>query len=191
MVADPAGVRRRLLDAGAVPGFRGLLVDTRFDREGELFARDEVLRVREFRPTQGASEFVLGWKGPATVSPGGYKQRTELEYAVVPRVAGPEALLAALGYRAILLIERYVEYFRLAGADVRLEWYPRMDVLVEVEGGALEIEAALALMAMPREEFTSESLTAFAARYAVRTGRAALLSISELAGEPPGWGSLL
>jgi adenylate cyclase class IV len=190
VVADPAGLRSGLIDAGAVPGFRGLLVDTRFDREGDLFGRDEVLRVREFRPREGASEFILGWKGPATVSSGGYKQRTELEYAIVPRIAGPEALLSALGYRAILLIERYVEYYRLAGADVRLEWYPRMDILVEVEGGAPEIEAALALMAIPREEFTSESLTAFAARYGARTGRPALLSLAELAGEPPGWGNL-
>ncbi|HEU5170366.1 MAG TPA: hypothetical protein VFU46_07505 [Gemmatimonadales bacterium] len=49
VVPDPSAVRARLIAAGAVPGFRGLMEDRRYDRDGALTARDEVLRVRRFQ----------------------------------------------------------------------------------------------------------------------------------------------
>ena len=86
-----------------------------------------------------------------------------------------------------LMIERFVEYYHLGETTVRLEWYPRMDVLVEVEGDPAGIEAGLRAVGLPREEFTADALPAFTDRYARRTGRPAVLVAAELDGEAPSW----
>ena len=187
MVADPAAVRARLERAGARPGFQGMMSDARFDRGGELLGRDEVLRLREYRHPGGRLETILGWKGPTGVSAEGYKTRRELEYEVKARTAPAADLLEALGFRRIHTIDRYVEYYHLGTAALRLEWYPRMDVLIEIEGDAEGIEAGLRAVGLPREEFTADPLTVFAARFAARTGTAPVLASAELAGAPPGW----
>jgi adenylate cyclase class 2 len=189
VVVDPILVRARLIAAGARPGFRGLMSDVRYDKDGELLARDEALRLRTFRPDEGPRETILGWKGPTRITGEGYKTRPELEYDINARTGPPEELLLALGFRPIHAIDRYVEYYHLGTADVRLEWYPRMDVLIEVEGDGPGIEAGILAAGLPRAEFTAESLPAFAARYAERTGRAPLLSSADLAGESPSWSS--
>ena len=161
--------------------------DVRYDRDGELVGRDEVLRLREFYHSDGRLETILGWKGPTRVNAEGYKTRPELEYEVQARTAPPVELLGALGYRPIHAIDRYVEYYHLGTAAIRLEWYPRMDVLIEIEGDAEGIEAGLRVVGLPRQEFTADSLTAFAARFAARTGTDPVLSTAGLAGAPPGW----
>ena len=63
VVSDPAGLRQRLLAAGAVPGFRGLMADRRFDRGQTLMSRDEVLRIRRFESDDGTVNFpcVVPW----------------------------------------------------------------------------------------------------------------------------------
>jgi adenylate cyclase class IV len=187
VVADPNLVRTRLVAAGARPGFHGMMSDVRYDKDGELLARDEVLRLRVFQDEEGDRKTILGWKGATRVTADGYKARRELEYDIRHRTAPPEDLLEALGYRRIYTIDRYVEYYHLGTADVRLEWYPRMDVLIEVEGDAQGIEAGLLAVGLPRADFTAESLAAFAARYAERTSRAPVLSAADLAGELPSW----
>lgn len=189
MVSDPDRLRQRLLAAGAVPGFRGMMVDRRFDRDGTLVAGDEVLRLREFRAEGAPPRFHLSWKGPTAITPEGYKSRRELEVEVRPRAASPDELLEMLGYRAVQRFDRYVEYYRLGDADVRIEWYPRMDVLVEVEGQEPAIEAAIAELGLPREQWLPDPLPLFAARYAARTGTPALLALSELGDAPPPWAS--
>ena len=187
MVADPDLVRSLLVTARARPGFRGLMSDVRYDRNGELLSRDEVLRLRVFQHETAAWETILGWKGPTRITADGYKTRPELEYDLRPRTGPPEELLRALGYLPIHVIDRYVEYYHLGTADIRLEWYPRMDVLIEIEGDAPGIEAGLLAVGLPRADFTAESLASFAARYAERTGRPPILSAAELGGELPTW----
>ena len=78
MVPDPGLVRRRLLAAGARAGFSGMMVDARYDRRGELVARDEVLRLRVFHHADGRRDAILGWKGATGLSTEGYKMRREL-----------------------------------------------------------------------------------------------------------------
>jgi len=187
VVPDPGLVRRRLLAAGARAGFSGMMVDARYDRRGELVARDEVLRLRVFHHADGRRDAILGWKGATGLSTEGYKTRRELEYEIRGARAGPEELLVVLGYAPIHTIERFVEYYHLGETTVRLEWYPRMDVLVEVEGDPAGIEAGLRAVGLPREEFTADALPAFTDRYARRTGRPAVLVAAELDGEAPSW----
>ena len=189
VVADPAALRSRLTAAGATPGFHGLMTDHRYDREGALTARDEVLRVRSYRPVAGPATAEVAWKGPATRSPEGYKRRTELTCDARPAPDEPGALLEALGYRVVHTIDRKVEVWLLAGATLRIEWYPRMDVLLEVEGAPAAIEAAVSATGLPRESFTAEALIDFVRRYEPRAGRTAALSLRELGGDPPAWGA--
>ena len=166
VVPDPAATRAALVYAGATPGFRGMLYDRRFDRGGEFAARDEVVRLRTYRVADGSVRSQLGWKGPTTRSPEGYKQREERELDV--RGGDPATFLAALGMVEVHAIDRYIEMYALAEGHARLEWYPRMDVLMEVEGGPAAIEAIIAATGIARSEFTSDALTAFTARYDLR-----------------------
>jgi len=186
VVADPAALRRRLADAGAVPGFRGRMDDRRMDRHGELAGRDEVLRVRRYRAPGEPPRSVMTWKGPVSRSPEGHKLRRELDLPLEPG-GDPLRVLEALGYLVTQAIDRYVEYYTLEGATVRLEWYPRMDVLVEVEGTVVAIEAAITALGMPRDDFLPDALAEFAARWAARTGRQPVLDLMGLDGEPPEW----
>ncbi len=174
-IDDPDALRAALVRAGARLDFRGDMVDRRFDRDGTLTERDEVLRLREFRPLDGTPAYgVLGWKGPPSKR-GMYRHRAEAE----ARVAAPDSvvtILEQLGFTVSLRIDRRVEVYRLGQAVLRLEWYPAMDVLLEVEGEPPEIERAIAATGLARDRFLPESLPYFVAQYEARTGRAALLA---------------
>jgi len=144
--------------------------DRRYDQKGELTRRDEVLRLRVYQPDgRGPVSAVLGWKGPASAR-GGYRHRAELELPVT-EPARLHAVLARLGYRVTLALDRRVEVYHLRGATLRLERYPGMDTLLEVEGTPRAIERAIRATGLPRERFLSESLPYFTAAYRRRTGR--------------------
>lgn len=175
VVPDAAALRARLVAAGALPGFAGRMRDLRLDRAGELSAGDQVLRVRVFENGSG-SGWILGWKGPTRRSPEGYKLREERECRGQGNEADALAVLGALGYRPVGRIDRAVEYFTLADAAVRIEHYPAMDDLVEVEGTPDAIERAAQATGLPRESFSAEPLAAFVARYEARVARPARLA---------------
>ena len=173
VVREPEELRRRLQEAGAELGVRGRMADVRYDRASELTLRDEVLRVRSFRAENGPLTYEVAWKGPTRRSPEGYKLREEIE---LPAEGDPGPLLEALGYRPVHRIEREIETWLLGAATARLERYPRMDVLVEVEGTPSGIERVVAASGIPRSQFTAESLTEFVRRFEARTGGPAELS---------------
>lgn len=176
VVSDPEAFRARLRSAGAIAGFHGRMTDRRYDRAGELAARDEVLRIRTYHHPDGSTESLIAWKGATARSPEGYKLRQEIELAVQGERGAAERLLAALDYTRVHLIERDVEIYRVHEATVRLERYPEMDVLVEVEGDPGAIERAIGVTGIPRGAYTAEALSEFVRRYEARTGAAARLS---------------
>ncbi len=186
VVPDPAALRQRLLAAGAVVTFRGMLRDRRLDRGGELERADQVLRLRWWIPGEGPERAEFGWKGPTSVSAEGYKRREEIE---VSAGSGGDALrlFQSLGYEITHAIDRYVEIYRLDGSVARLEWYPRMDVLVEIEGTPAGIERLIVVTTLPRESCVPDVLVQFAARYESRTGRPAVLAEAALGDEAPAW----
>lgn len=172
-VDDPAALEAVLQRAGAELVFRGEMQDQRYDRSGNLQARDEVLRLRTYRGT--TSYGVLAWKGPASVH-NGYKRREEHETRLDdPAVAS--LIVERLGYEVVMRIDRTIAEYRLAQAAVRIEWYPAMDVLVEVEGEPAAIERAIAATGIPRDRFLPEALSFFRADYERRTGRKAQISL--------------
>jgi len=174
-VENPDAVRKAILAAGAELVYRGAMMDRRFDRRGRLERRDEVVRLRVYHPADKSPEWgVLGWKGPAQRR-GEYRLRAEWE----SRVDDPKAVLVILrhmGYRISVRIDRAVEQYRLGEATLRLEWYPAMDVLLEVEGQPDAIERAARATGLPRDAFLAESLPYFTAAYEERTGRVARVS---------------
>ncbi|PYP74443.1 MAG: hypothetical protein DMD41_01790 [Gemmatimonadetes bacterium] len=178
-VEDPAALERLLVGAGARLAFRGAMIDRRYDRGGALAGRDEVLRLRIYRPAAegvegGPASSVLSWKGPVSVR-NGYKHREERE----ARVAEPDealAILERLGYEIVMRIDRTIAEYRLGGATVRIERYPAMDVLVEVEGTPDAIERAVVATGLARDRFLPETLPYFVAEYEARTGRRARIA---------------
>jgi adenylate cyclase class IV len=178
---QPVAVGAALVAAGAALTFSGHLADRRYDTSPRsLLARDHVLRLRRYTGP-GGSRACLDWKGP-TGYEDGYKVREEVSTDVGDAGALAQ-LLEGLGYGVIREIDRDIEQYSCRGATVRVERYPRMDALVEVEGTPTTIEAAIAATGLPRDGFTAERLPDFVRRFELRTGQRAALCERELTGD--------
>ena len=182
-------LRRRMAATGWRLVFEGEMSDRRYDTpDRSLERRDEVLRVRrmtaagehntaagEHRLATSEHRAVLGWKGPASER-FGYKVRAEAETPVGD--AGTTAhILERLGFTEITLaIDRRVELYEKGGVRVRIEAYPRMDTLVEIEGDPRTVDEHLPELGLPREAWKPWGLPEFVRRYEERTGLAACLA---------------
>ena len=177
---EAAAARARLEDAGALLVYEGRLEDRRYDMPDKSLAlRDHVLRLRVYRADTVTTS--LDFKGPTGYADG-FKVREELTVAA----QDPSALariLEALGYIITREIDREISQFTYAGATVRFERYPRMDVLIEVEGEPEAIERAITALGLPRERFTTERLPDFVLKFESRTGERAAICDRELSGE--------
>lgn len=181
VVVDPAATRKQLESAGAKLTYQGRLLDRRYDIESrELADRDVVLRVRRYESSESTRTY-LDWKGP-TATQNGYKVRDEISTQVDDFVA-TEQILDRVGFVVTMEIDREIAQYELGGATIRFERYPRMDVLVEVEGTPDAIEQAIAALGMSRGEFTSERLLSFVTRFERRTGVRSALCERELTGD--------
>lgn len=166
----------RVEEAGWSLRYRGEMSDLRLDTDGrDLEGRDEVLRVRRYGSRTDPRRVVLGWKGPARESRG-FKLRDELELEVESEEAVRE-LLGRLGFGLVTrAIDRRIHRYEKDGVVLRIEEYPRMDVLVEVEGDPERVEERLPELGLPREAWRSWPLPRFVRRYEERVGRPARLS---------------
>ncbi len=181
VVVDPAATRKQLESEGAKLTYEGRLLDRRYDIESrELADRDVVLRVRRYESSESTRTY-LDWKGP-TATQNGYKVRDEISTQVDDFVA-TEQILDRVGFVVTMEIDREIAQYALGGATIRFERYPRMDVLVEVEGTPDAIEQAIAALGMSRGEFTSERLLSFVTRFERRTGLRSALCERELTGD--------
>jgi predicted adenylyl cyclase CyaB len=181
VITDLAETRKRAEKAGARLTYEGRLVDRRYDIESrELADRDEVLRVRRYE-SGGSAKTYLDWKG-RTETQGPYKIREEIS-TLVDDFAATEQILDKVGFVVTMEIDRDIAQYELGGATIRFETYPRMDVLVEVEGTPDAIEQAIEALGMARGEFTSERLPTFVSRFEKRTGVRAAICDRELTGD--------
>ncbi len=168
VVDNLADRRKRLEKAGAKLSFEGRLSDRRYDIESrELAGRDEVLRVRRYEG-RSSSKTYLEWKGP-TETQDVYKIREEVS-TLVEDFDSLEQILTRLGFIVTMEIDREIVQYQIGGATVRFESYPRMDVLVEVEGEPDSIEQAIDALGIARGQFNSDRLGAFVERFEQRTG---------------------
>jgi adenylate cyclase class IV len=181
VVADPAVLIAALVAAGAVRTFDGRLLDRRYDTPARTLAlRDDVLRLRQYVTDAGEAAH-LDFKGP-TGYDNGYKVREELS-TPLGDASTLALMLERLGYVVTRAIDREITQFTCVGATVRIERYPRMDSLVEVEGTPESIEAAIAVTRLPRNGFSSERLPDFIQRFEARTGERAAICRRELTGD--------
>lgn len=181
VAVDEPAMRAALDRAHAARGFSGSMIDRRYDTPTfALRARDEVLRMR-ITGDGLATRARLDYKGAASY-PDGFKVREEIGTGIEDAEV-LERILGHLGFVVTREIERQVDVFELDGATVRFERYPRLDVLVEVEGPPEAIERAIATLGVPRTTFTSERLADFVRRFEARTGQRAALCTRELRGE--------
>ncbi|MDP9204882.1 MAG: class IV adenylate cyclase [Gemmatimonadota bacterium] len=181
-VVDDLPTTRNLLEkAGARLSFEGRLSDRRYDVESrELAGRDEVLRVRRYH-APGLSKTFFDWKGP-TETQDVYKIREEVS-TLVEDIEALNKILARLGFMVTMEIDRDIAQYELAGATIRFETYPRMDVLVEVEGQPDSIDNAIEALGLARGRFSSDRLAGFVARFEQRTGVRAAVCDRELEGD--------
>lgn len=175
-VTDVDALRRTLESAGATLAFEGELHDRLYDTaKRELTAGDHVLRLRSYVEADGSRSAHLDWKGP-TSRERGFKVREELTSGV-SEAAALDDILARLGYSVVGSIDRHIAQYTLqtSGGPVtlRIETYPRMDTLVEVEGSPDGIEAAIHATGMARGSFTANRLADFVRDYEARTGQRA------------------
>lgn len=178
--AELAAARARLEDAGAELMYEGRLEDKRYDTTDRALAlQDHVLRLRVYRGETVVTS--LDFKGPTTYADG-FKVREEHTVGADDPVALAR-ILEAMGYVITREIDREIAQYRHAGAVIRFERYPRMDILVEVEGEPEAIERAILTLGMPREGFTTERLPDFVLKYESRTGERAAICDRELLGE--------
>ncbi len=181
VVDDLADARKRLEKVGGKLSFEGRLSDRRYDVESrELAERDEVLRVRRYT-APGSSKTFLDWKGPTEIQDV-YKVREEVS-TLVEDFESLEQILEKLGFIVTVEIDRDIAQYELGGATIRFETYPRMDVLVEVEGEPDSIENAIEALGMARGLFNSDRLPAFVGRFEQRTGVQAAVCDRELEGD--------
>jgi predicted adenylyl cyclase CyaB len=174
VVDDLAARREKLESAGAILEYEGMLLDRRYDLDSaDLSSRDEVLRVRSY-VSAGSVKSYLEWKGPTEVRDV-YKTREEIS-TLVDDSAALHEILTRLGFVVSMAIDREIAQYRVHGATVRFETYPRMDVLVEVEGDPDAIEKAIDTLGIARGQFTSERLVSFVQRFENRTGVRAAIS---------------
>jgi adenylate cyclase class IV len=177
---EAEAARRRLVSAGASLAYEGRLEDRRYDTPDKSLAlRDHVLRLRVYRGERLTTS--LDFKGPTGYADG-FKVRDEFTVGADDPVALAR-ILEAMGYVITREIDREIVQYTLAGATVRFERYPRMDILIEVEGSPEAIEAAIAALALPRARFTAERLPDFVLKFESRTGQRAALCDRELDGD--------
>jgi adenylate cyclase class IV len=175
-----AAARARLEAAGAQLVYEGRLEDRRYDTEGRaLRAVDHVLRLRVYRaaPVRASLDF----KGP-TRYVDGFKVREEHS----TDIDDPDVLaliLRGMGYVVTREIDREIAQYQLDGVVIRFERYPRLDVLVEVEGEPGAIERTIVVLGLPRETFTTGRLPDFIRRFEARTGERAAVCDRELHGD--------
>jgi adenylate cyclase class IV len=178
--AELAAARARLEAAGAELMYEGRLEDKRYDTtDRALSLQDHVLRLRVYRSDIVVTS--LDFKGPTTYADG-FKVREEHTVGADDPVALAR-ILEAMGYVITREIDREIAQYRHAGAVIRFERYPRMDILVEVEGEPEAIERAILTLDMPRDGFTTERLPDFVLKYESRTGERAAICDRELLGE--------
>ena len=178
-IVDDLAVRRKKIEAaGGTLSFEGKISDRRYDfTSGELSGRDEVLRTRTYQ-SRSSTKTYMDWKGPTEMQ-GGYKIREEIT-APVEDPDSLEKIFEKLGLALTSEIDREITQYQFGGATVRFETYPRMDVLVEIEGEPKAIEVAIEALGLQRGTFTNERLRDFVSKFEHRTGVRAAISDREL-----------
>lgn len=162
---DDVSPTRSLLGAlSAVPAGIQHQRDTFFDYpDRSLYLRDCGLRLRE-QSGPGGRQYWLCFKGPRQESH--IKEREEIEVAVTDPAAA-RTFLEALGFAAMLVVEKNRELFRLDKCDICLDNVASLGTFVEIEGpDTMAVDAATAKLDLANQPHCPQSYAAMLAEKA-------------------------
>lgn len=163
-IDEPAGVRDRLLAAGAVRTHDELETNWILDTpQRALRNAASGLRVRSCMPRGGAPAHPakITFKGPATSQP--VKRREEIEIEVGDAAAARH-LLEKLGFHPAIVYEKIRESWALADCVVTLDELPHLGFWLEIEGPSEPaVRAVQRLLRLENAEPVRESYVAMAA----------------------------
>ena len=163
--------RDQLSIAGAKMSQKGFMQDYYFDNPFlNLKSKNQKLRIRaiDYKLIQ------LCWKGPISVDKQ-TKIREEIEVGV-NKVESLIKIFEKLGFQNTRFYERYFETYLLYGVKIRIEQFPIMDILVEIEGEQHLINRAVTHLNISKDVFGPKTLVSFIKEYEIRNGAPAKLS---------------
>jgi adenylate cyclase class 2 len=144
-IQDMAALERRLLDMGAeMTRERTRELNLRFDtRFGRLQRKMQLLRLRQDHSAH------MTFKGKSQVVDGVF-YREEIEFELSDFEAA-KRLVEALGFRVVVIYEKFRTTYRLDGLEITLDELPYGD-FVEIEGeGDLQIRRISEILALSLE----------------------------------------
>lgn len=134
-LSDAALIKRRLLDAGAVPGPKRFETNLCFENQGHQLARnDQLLRLRQDNTCR------LTFKQKPIRNDTECKVYRELEVEVSDHDT-TAAILNALGYHGVQRYEKWRQTFTWENVELCIDNMPYGDFL-EIEGAAQDIQGA-------------------------------------------------
>jgi len=163
-LADPAGFRQRVIEAGArLVQPRVLEQNLRFDTpDMRLRSRAEVLRLRQDDQT------ILTFKGPGEIVDG-VISRQELEVSASD-FQTTRAILEGLGFQVFMTYEKFRQNYRLNGLVASVDELPYGN-FIELEGSSPEhVCGTAALLGLDWEQRINVSYTALLEIFNQKTG---------------------
>lgn len=162
IVDDLAALEEKLRAAGfCVVTPRTHEMNVLYDRDGELRAQGEVLRLREYG---GRWTFTHKSKG----SDGRHKQRVEHE-SEVKDGAAVERILQALGFEASFRYEKFRTEWTDGQGEVVVDETP-IGTIAEIEGSPEWIDATAAKLGVSPEQYITKSYAVLFYEWRQRTG---------------------
>ncbi len=144
-ITNPAAVRRCLRRLGAACIGSGREENEFYDQRGRLRRKRLTLRLRKYRG-QGQ----LTFKGPRTAGLGKLSKRLEVESSV--DFAQTRRLLSLIGFKKWLAYSKTRETWKLAGAEIVIDHFPRFGWFAEIEASrACILRLAKALALTPKQ----------------------------------------
>ncbi len=163
--------RDQLNIAGAKMTQKGFMQDYYFDNPFlNLKSKNQKLRIRaiDYKLIQ------LCWKGPISVD-----KQTKIREEIEVGVKNVEPLIKIfekLGFQNTRFYERYFETYLLYDVKIRIEQFPIMDILFEIEGEQHLINRAVTHLDISKDVFGPKTLVSFIKEYEIRNGTPAKLS---------------
>lgn len=165
-IPDVKDFRGKLAKARATFVSRHIMRDFLFDDEARsLSGNKQKLRLRMY----DNQRTVITWKSKKRGS-SLYKEEYEHEVEIGD-FETMMYILKQLGYRLIFRIDRRVELYRMRDVIIRLEFFPEMDDLVEIEGPHDQLEELIRELGLRRSDFHNKGQEHFFGAYEERTGR--------------------
>jgi len=151
---NPDEISQKLADLGAEQTFKGLLKVRYFDTpEGEVRKREELLRVREFE----GHEVEVCYKTNKRIEDG-YKVYDE-QHLKAENFDETTKMFEELGFEVTTYYEKKRTVFKLEGAEIVIDEYPKIPPFIEIEAeNTQKIEELIEKLGLQNNERTSHTI---------------------------------